>query len=42
MVGYGGQEQMLKNSLRVFMGRFADQDGGHAGSAMENLTFEYK
>jgi hypothetical protein len=25
MVGNGGQEQMLKGSLRVFMGRFADQ-----------------
>ena len=25
----GEREQMLKDSLRVFMGRFADQDGGY-------------
>ena len=35
-------EQILKNSLRVLMDRFADQDGSHDGPAMENLTFEYK
>ena len=27
MLGHGGQEQMLKDSLRVFMGGFADQNG---------------
>jgi hypothetical protein len=27
MVGNGGQEQMLKGFLRVFMDRYADQDG---------------
>ncbi|MGB9123100.1 MAG: hypothetical protein WCE73_20965, partial [Candidatus Angelobacter sp.] len=29
LMGHGEREQMLKDSLRVFMGRFADQDDGH-------------
>jgi hypothetical protein len=29
LMGHGEWEQMLKDSLRVFMGRFADQDDGH-------------
>jgi hypothetical protein len=29
LMGHGEREQMLKGSLRVFMGRFADQDDGH-------------
>jgi hypothetical protein len=29
LMGHGEREQMLKGSLRVLMGRFADQDDGH-------------
>jgi hypothetical protein len=29
LMGHGEREQMLKDSLRVLMGRFADQDDGH-------------
>jgi len=30
----GEREQMLKDSLRVFMGRFTDQDGEGSGSLL--------
>jgi len=37
-VRLGERKQILKNSLRVLMDRFADQDGSHDGPAVENLT----